>query len=664
MPSIKIGQTGLCGAALVVALSGCNSFDPKPDEQVGGAHLVIPIDDRTAVKSDTPPPAISGGTLSITADGKSAIVADPARDLVSVVDLQTLAVKHTVNLMPGDEPGRSVEDGAKLVHVALRRSGAVVTIDPATGTVVDRQAVCKSPRGIAYEASTQLIHVACAEGKLVSLYAQTGAVARTLTLDTDLRDVLVRGSELWVTRFKSAEILRVSSAGVLGTRMTVPPGQSTLSQPAAEGPDSFVGPSTKQVTVQAGVAWRAVSNSAGGAVLVHQIAVSDDIDIVPPSTQGSAYGGGGFGCSGIVQNEVSTVAPDGTVTSTPFVGAPLPVDIALSPDGQWVAVAHAGPADQAAPRPSEIFIDPSGDAPPQPSASFGEGRPTTPVSIMSLLSINSVAGAGPGACAGFDGGGMFVDSPVPVTAVAFTPDGQLLAQTMDPPQLMVLAASQLPGGSPQIVALPGDTRLDTGHELFHRDAGGGIACASCHPEGGEDGRTWHFTDTGARRTQALHVGLRDTAPFHWNGDLPNVGALMSEVFVGRMGGVRESADRVDTLSNWLFALKAPPAIRDSADPAALRGQALFNSADVGCSTCHSGAKFTNNLSVSIDTVANKKLQVPSLVAVGYRAPFMHTGCANNLAARFDVSCGGNAHGNTAGLSPDQINDLIAFLESL
>src|SRR4051812_3573824 len=184
MRSIKVGQSGLVGGvAIVVALSGCNSFDPKPDQPASGSHLVIPVDDRTAVQSASPPPPISGGTLTISADGKSAIVADPARDLVSVVDLQTAAVRHTVMLQPGDEPGRSVEDGNLLVHVALRRGGAVVTIDPATGTVVDRRAVCKAPRGIAFEASTQLIHVACNEGKLVSLDVHTGAVTRSLTLD-------------------------------------------------------------------------------------------------------------------------------------------------------------------------------------------------------------------------------------------------------------------------------------------------------------------------------------------------------------------------------------------------------------------------------------------------------------------------------------------------
>jgi mono/diheme cytochrome c family protein len=259
----------------------------------------------------------------------------------------------------------------------------------------------------------------------------------------------------------------------------------------------------------------------------------------------------------------------------------------------------------------------------------------------------------------FPQGGSVTD---PTTAVAFTSDGRLIAQTRDPAQLVV--ARDLPFGTTATVALPGESNTDTGHDLFHRDAGGGIACASCHPEGGEDGHVWRFKGTGERRTQALHVGLRDTAPFHWAGDLKNVGELMTQVFVGRMGGINESAPRISALSEWLFALKAPPAIRDSNDEAAQRGQVLFNSNEVGCATCHSGAKLTDNKSVAIDTRVATKLQVPSLVAIGYRAPFMHTGCAPTLAARFDPACGGDTHGNTAGLTDAQRTDLVAYLESL
>lgn len=651
----SIGNRQSCflgGVAFAAALAGCNSFDEPPGPDALEPRLVIPVDERPAVASPITPKPVSGGTLTVAADGSAAVVADPERDLVSIVDLQTLTVRATVTLQPGDEPGRSVEDSGRRVHVALRGAGAVATIDLASGSVVERRSVCRAPRGVAYDALTALVHVACAEGALVSLPAAGGAAVRSLALEPDLRDVLVRGDELWVTRFKSAEVLRVAVTGAVAGRVAIPQGSGVLTQPPPAA-DQFAGPTQRSVTVQSRVAWRAAPTSAGGAVIVHQQAVVDEIEITKPSSQGSSYGGGGFDCSGIVKNVVSTVAPDGSVLSARFIGAPLPVDVAVSENQAWVAVAHAGPADFGAPRPFLIFPSEDGSSGGIAGSSpggFGGG------SSVSLLPIDAM---GTHSECTFAEGIAFSE---PVTAVAFAPDGRLLAQTREPSRLAVVDG--VPWGSPSFVALPGDSRLDTGHDLFHRDSGGGIACASCHPEGGEDGQTWRFAGFGERRTQALHVGLRGTAPFHWAGDLESVGALMTDVFVGRMGGVRQSSPRLDTLTEWLFSVPRPPALRDATDAAAVRGKQLFDSAAVGCATCHSGEKLTNNQSVEIDSVARHKLQVPSLVAVGYRAPFMHDGCADSLIDRFDPACGGDSHGDVSSLDQAQLNDLVAYLESL
>jgi hypothetical protein len=649
MRKIAIRQTEIvCGVALSLALAGCNSFDAPTSEVPPEPRLVVPVDERPAVVSAVRPVAISGGTLSVLADGSSVVISDPERDTVSLVNLTTLAVRQTIALQPGDEPGRSVEDADQRVHVALRGGGGVAVIDGASGALVARRDVCKSPRGIAFQASSDQVHVACAEGKLVSLAAKDGAVARTVTLDSDLRDVLVRGDELWVTRFKSAEMLRVGSGGTLDSRSLIPRSVGILSQ----SPERIDQSSTKEVTLEAGVAWRATAAPAGGAVIVHQQAVIDEIELSAPSAQGSAYGGGGFDCSGIVKNAVSTVAPDGTVTTTTLQGSPLPVDVAVSND--WIAVAHAGAVDSGAPRPFLQFPQ-SGDA---SGSAVGGATVQLPGGMVSIVSQATLHGGG--RCAFSE---AFVPVAESVTAVAFAPDDTLLMQTREPPQLLVMK-NPTALGVIKSIALSSEPRLDTGHDIFHRDAGGGIACASCHPEGGEDGKTWRFAGTGERRTQALHVGLRDTAPFHWAGDLASMDALMSEVFVGRMGGVRQSAERLATLSEWLFSLEAPPPLRDRSDPAVIRGQELFNSEQVGCATCHVGTKLTNNESVAIDSVATAKLQVPSLVAIAYRAPFMHTGCAASLSARFDPTCGGDLHGNVAGLDQANLADLVAYLESL
>ena len=92
---------------------------------------------------------ISGGTLLVSNDGTHAIVADPDRDRILTVDLESGKTLTELPLLANDEPGRVVEDSAGRFHVALRRGGAIVDIDLATRTLIDRRAVCAAPRGIA-----------------------------------------------------------------------------------------------------------------------------------------------------------------------------------------------------------------------------------------------------------------------------------------------------------------------------------------------------------------------------------------------------------------------------------------------------------------------------------------------------------------------------------
>src|SRR5262249_58430975 len=134
-----------------------------------------------------------------------------------------------------------------------------------------------------------------------------------------------------------------------------------------------------------------------------------------------------------------------------------------------------------------------------------------------------------------------------------------------------------------------ESRADTGHFLFHANAGSFIACASCHAEGNEDGRTWNFTTCqGAtpRRTQSLQVGLRGTEPFHWNGEEKDFSALMQDVFNGRMSGPPLVADQSDAILRWVDA-QPRPALSPPADPAAVeRGRALFGDpSPTACASC-------------------------------------------------------------------------------
>ena len=74
-----------------------------------------------------------------------------------------------MQLQPGDEPGRVIEDAAGHVHVALRRGGALVSIDPLRAARCWRAApICPAPRGVAYDATLDVVYVACSDGLLAN----------------------------------------------------------------------------------------------------------------------------------------------------------------------------------------------------------------------------------------------------------------------------------------------------------------------------------------------------------------------------------------------------------------------------------------------------------------------------------------------------------------
>jgi cytochrome c peroxidase len=244
-------------------------------------------------------------------------------------------------------------------------------------------------------------------------------------------------------------------------------------------------------------------------------------------------------------------------------------------------------------------------------------------------------------------------------AIDFDGRGRVVVQTREPARLEIISHR---GGS---IKLADDSRFDSGHAVFHMATSRGLACASCHPEGGEDGRTWRFERIGPRRTQSLHGGIAATAPFHWDGDMRDLGHLMTEVFSTRMGGFIVAADHVKALAGWLDKLPAPAQAPVRAADAVERGRALFNDPVVACATCHSGPRLSNNQTVDVGT--GKPFQVPSLLGIGARAPYMHDGCAPTMKQRFVAvkPCGGGEmHGKTNHLTALQIEDLILYLESL
>ena len=572
------------------------SYEPSLPE-------VVPVKPAAAV-APTPMRArpISGGTLRVLADGRTAVASDADRDLVYVVDLMSGKVTTTVALQDGDEPGRIVEDADGHVHVALRGGGAIATIDPklpASQALLARRSLCAAPRGLAYDKATNQLHLACAGGELVSIDATPTVTAstRSLSLDRDLRDVVVStNGRLMVSTFRMAEVFTVEGDGTVSKR------QSVTRDPQGRA---------------SGVAWRMLGRPDGSCMMLHELSQQQQ----SLGTFPGAYGIQKSNCGGLVTSTVTVVAPDGDSASpaAAFSGALVAADVAISPGGTQMAVVSIANGDASE---QVQFFDVTEDGHPvfDGSSCWPQG------SVPALVDATDDTGAD-----GLATPAGYLPPNGQIVAVAYDPRGNVIVQSREPATLQILTQRR------DAIVLSQDSRFDTGHQLFHSATGGQIACVSCHPEGGEDGRVWQFQNLGARRTQSLRGGIMDTAPFHWSGDELNMTSLMKDVFQGRMAGGAVDAQRVTALGAWIDQIPTVPVSHRADDATVARGAALFTSA--GCVACHAGPDFTGGMTIDVGT--GGAFQVPQLHGLGLRAPYMHNGCAATLRDRFKDGCGGD-----------------------
>ncbi|MFT3698187.1 MAG: c-type cytochrome [Kofleriaceae bacterium] len=95
-----------------------------------------------------------------------------------------------------------------------------------------------------------------------------------------------------------------------------------------------------------------------------------------------------------------------------------------------------------------------------------------------------------------------------------------------------------------------------------------------------------------------------------------------------------------------------------------RGKKLFDSAEVGCRSCHDGPTYSDSSLHQFDGSTLPKADTPSLIGLAASAPYFHDGSAATLEALLRDR--GAVHGmaETAKLSDQQTADLIAFLETL
>lgn len=218
---------------------------------------------------------------------------------------------------------------------------------------------------------------------------------------------------------------------------------------------------------------------------------------------------------------------------------------------------------------------------------------------------------------------------------------------------------------PELVASTLDATRHAGMVMFHTanehiSSFGAMSCGSCHLDGRADGLSW-LIGKGALQTPVLGGRIAGTAPYKWDGkaaDLPH----SLKATVTRLGG--DGLSKRDLAALTAFVESMPSVRAPAREPAAVaRGRALFESAELGCASCHEGSAYTDRDQHAFGDAP--EFDTPGLAALAASAPYFHDGTAATLEEV--VRDRGAVHGmadEAKALTPSQVADLVAFLETL
>ena len=223
-----------------------------------------------------------------------------------------------------------------------------------------------------------------------------------------------------------------------------------------------------------------------------------------------------------------------------------------------------------------------------------------------------------------------------------------------------------------------------------------MSCASCHNDGGTDGRTWDLTGMGEGLRNTINLRGRagmGQGFLHWSGNFDEVQDFEGQIrtLAGGLGlmtdaqfntGTRNqtlgdpktgvSAD-LDALAAYVASLNtfasSPRRNNDGTmTAAAVAGREVFRSAN--CAQCHGGTEFTLSAAANLRDIGTIKatsgnrlggpltgIDVPTLRDVWATAPYLHDGSVATIAAAI------SSH-NGVSLSSTDLANVAAYVEQI
>ena len=239
----------------------------------------------------------------------------------------------------------------------------------------------------------------------------------------------------------------------------------------------------------------------------------------------------------------------------------------------------------------------------------------------------------------------------------------------------------------------------TGKQIFYNAADlkmsmdGYISCASCHIEGGEDGRVWDFTDRGEGLRNTIdmrgrsglgHGNVHWTASFDEIQDFENdirsafsgQGFLSAAQFAATedplgspKAGLSTELDALSAYISSLAELPNSPHRLNSGELSATANAGREHFLALGCASCHTGPRFTDSLRHDVGTIQSSSgqgigqalagvgFETPTLKGLWASGPYLHNGQAGSIEAALLVP----GHDLASSLDAQQRSDLVDYL---
>jgi len=598
----------------------------------------------TVVQAPSGAPPSNSSTILCDAGARRVWVANPDSDTITAIDADTLAEELEVAVC--DDPRSLARAAGGEIWVACNGDDRVRVVG-ANGALLASlpTGYGSAPIGIAAAPGGATVYVTLAgRGELARFDAATRQRTGTLALGPHPRAIAVSGdgTRVLVTRFLSprdhAEVWRVNAA-----TFTL---LDTLRLPKLGGDVNFD-------TTAAG---RGVPNDLAG------IAISPDGRTAWVAAQKANTGRGLL--TGVDLDQDNTVR-----------NVVLQIDLA---SGAMVRAVDIDNSDSA----SAVAFSPLGDY------AFVALQGNDEVVVFDALAVGSASGLGglvtrlgagqapQGVCGDAATNRVFVMNLMSRTATAVEADAlyRFGEASLEATQIDTVAVETLPAdvlAGKQIFYAAGDERMS---------AEGYMSCATCHVDGGHDGRVWDFTGRGEglRNTTTLH-GRGGTAHgnVHWSANFDEIQDFENDIR-GAFGGSGFLTDAdfaqagaplgpakagrsldLDALAAYVASLDAGTIPRSpfrnadgSMTAAALAGEATFLA--LGCDGCHGGPAFTDSTLGgatlhdvgTLRTTSGRRLgaaltgiDTPTLLGVWDTPPYFHDGSAATLDEVFRVTGG-------------------------